>query len=262
MKISSRVLVSYDEFCEFECKHCYTYGIKRDVFRTVDEIVDSILESSFDVVYVSQKNDNFSNPERGIQLCESLYNRYHCNVFAITRNVFNDDYIDQLVNLSNQMKKEGKRFFFAVSISAMESSSVTENVSKVPSPTARLDFVKKLNKKGIITIVMIRPLYPNKVIPIDEIFEIIDECSKDVQCIVSGGLGVNDNVLERLGMEESDFTYKNAAYLQGAIDCDIKFVDVSAEMQAVQNKCQSVGIPFFEHSMPALNYLSEVEFAI
>jgi len=256
MQIESRVLVSYDEYCPFECKHCYTYGINRETLRTVDEIVDGISDIPFDVVYVSQKNDNFAIPERGIQLCEKLFERYECNIFAITRNVLDDSYIARISDLASKMERHGKKFFFAVSIPALKSSSVTECVSKVPSPTERLDFMKRLYDKKVTTIALIRPLYPDTIVPLNEIYEIIDRCSKNVHCIVSGGLGVNDDVLMRLGMDATDFSYVDKPYLQGAIDCDIKFIDVTLEMQALIEKCQSVGIPFFEHSMPALNYLS------
>lgn len=257
MKIESRALVSYDEYCPFECKHCYTYGIKRDEFRTLDEIVESISNLSFDVVYVSQKNDNFAIPEKGIHLCERLFEKYRCNIFAITRNVFDDHQLTQIVMLANRMKQEGKRFFIAVSIPALKSSAITENVFKVPSPEDRLDFMKRLYIKNIPTIAMIRPLYPNEIVPLDELYELIDVCSKNSHCIVSGGLGVNEDILNRLGMEANDFSYNDTPYLQGAIDCEIKFVNVTLEMQAILIKCKISGIPFFEHSLPALNYLAE-----
>lgn len=82
----------------------------------------------------------------------------------------------------------------------------------------------------------------------------------DVSCVVSSGLGVNDSILSRLGMKESDFSYKeNQEYLQGAIECEIKFVNVEKELAALHKKCTSLGIPMFEHSMPAINYVMNME---
>ena len=73
-------------------------------------------------------------------------------------------------------------------------------------------------------------------------------------------LGVNDSILSRLGMKESDFSYKeNQEYLQGAIECEIKFVNVEKELAALHKKCTSLGIPMFEHSMPAINYVMNME---
>jgi DNA repair photolyase len=256
VKINSRAFVSFDEYCPFDCKHCYTYDIERTSYRSMDEIVNSISKQQFDVVYVSQKNDNFAVPERGIQLCQNLFDKYRCNIFAITRNTLSDRDIHKIQDLSIRMRESNKLFVFAVSISAIESASKTENADRVPSPLSRIAFIKQLSDSGIPVIAMIRPVYPDKIIPITELAKIIDLCRGHVSCVVSGGLGVNDNILARLDMTRDAFTYyENYEYLQGAIDCEINFVNVADELNLLRAKCAGVSLPFFEHSMPALNFL-------
>jgi transposase len=78
-------------------------------------------------------------------------------------------------------------------------------------------------------------------------------------CVVSSGLGVNNDILARLGMNRRDFQFSiNTEYLQGAIDCSIEFIDVQHELSILKTKCNSLSLPFFEHSMLALNYMLDV----
>ena len=57
-------------------------------------------------------------------------------------------------------------------------------------------------------------------------------------------------------MKETDFKYtENQEYLQGAISCNVRFVDATEELKRIERKCNSLSVPFFSHSMPALNYI-------
>lgn len=262
MNINKRIFVSFDEYCPFECKHCYTYDIERSYCRTVDEIVESISDEDFDVVYVSQKNDNFANPERGIALCEKLFDRYGCNIFAITRNTFDTLEIERVRELYTRMRTANKLLVFAVSVSAIQSAYKTEDLMRVPSPDSRIAFISRLSASGIPIMAMIRPVYPEKIVPSRELFQIVDLCRSHASCVVSSGLGVNGTILNRLGMKREDFTYiKDFEYLQGAIDCSIDFIDVRDELARLHAKCEDAALPFFEHSMPALNHLYEQVFS-
>ena len=256
MMIKKRAFISFDEPCEFECKHCYTYGIDRPRNRSMDEIVADIKDQCFDIVFVSQKNDNFSNPSLGIELCQKAFQRYSTNLFIITRNVLNQNVISQLIELRDKMAEKGKHLFIAVSLNAIESYSVSENVSLIHSPSERIEFIKKLALNNFRPIVMIRPVFPDSMIPVTECCRIVRELKGYISCVVTGGLGINKDILKRLGLKENDFKYiSDQTYLQGAIDCEIKFIDVDSELNQIKKECEKLNIPFFLHSMPALNYL-------
>lgn len=257
MMISQRTFVSFDEPCPYQCKHCYTYAIKREKIRTFEEIVDSISNDRFDVIYVSQKNDNFAEPLKGLELCYALFKRYNRNLFIITRNTFNQEEIEVLKNLKTEMQRYNKQIFIAISVNAIESINICENIKKVCTPHERIKFIKKLSKENLSPILMLRPIFPNQMIPINECLNIIEKTHQYVSCVVSSGLGINTDILNRLGKKEDDFLYsKNQEYLQGAIDCEIKFIDVDYEIKKISEKCRELDVPLFEHSMPALNYVA------
>lgn len=258
MKLEKRAFVSFDEYCPFQCKHCFTYGIERGNPRSIDEIVNSLSDEEFDIIYVSQKNDNFAEPQRGIQLCNKLFEQYKCNLFIITRNVFTNEQIIELAKLKFRMEELGKDLFIAVSLNAIESIDVCEDTCRVPSPNQRMLFIEDLSKNGFKPILMLRPIFPNKMIPVTECLKIIDKTKNSISCVVSSALGINDKILQQLGLAATEFSYSsNQEYLLGAINCEIKFIDVDEELSQIQEKCESVNIPFFKHSLPAINYLIE-----
>lgn len=259
--IKKRELVSFDDICPFNCKHCYTFELDRTGHnRTINEIVDSLAGKEFDVVYVSQRKDNFVNPDEGLELCEKLYDRYNCNLIAITRNTFDNAQLDRLTKLNNRMRANNKFLFMAVSIPALESAKVTEDLQKIPTPQERMEFLEKISERGVLNILLIRPLFPDALVPVEEVLRIIQTCKKFVSCIVSSGLAVNEHILKRLNLKEDELVYSDEKidYLVGAIEGNVKYIDVKNKIEIINNECKKWNIPFFEHSVPALNYLIRV----
>ena len=258
-ELKNRALVSFDGRCPYNCKHCYTYELEQtNGVRTIDEIVESIADQDFDVIYVSQKRENFVVPEEGLELCERLYQRYKCDIVAITRSVFDNLQLERLATLHRAMSLNGHWLFVAVSVPALQSAGLTEDLACIPSPFERISFIKRMYDKGLNSILVVRPLYPNQVIPIEEILQIITLCEKKVSCVLSSGLITNAPILRRLNVPDDLFEYRNdgvSDYLVGTIESDCKFIDVRKEIKTIANECAKQKLPFFEHSMPALNHL-------
>lgn len=259
--LKTRAIVSFDGPCPYRCKHCYTFGLNEEVKNlSIQDIVNSLSGKDFDVIYVSHNKENFLNSSEGIKLCEELYKNYNKDIIAITRNVFSDKELDQLLRLSRKMEENNKQFFLAVSIPAKESINITEGSELIPTPLARIDFLKRAKKKGINTILVIRPVFPNNVIPVNETLELIEDTDGFVDCVLASGLAVNKSILSQLNMNEDQFKYlggDNSNYLIGATSSDTKYIDVSDELLRIKNKCNEINIPFFDHSLTAINYLKK-----
>jgi len=260
-QINDRVLLSFDGECLYRCKHCYTYELPKNEMRSIEEIVESISNENFDVVYISQKNENFVDPNVGLDLCERIFEKYKTHIMLITRRVFNLEQSNRLLELHKKMKTNGKILFVGVSVIGMESSTISERVDVIPSTSQRLDFAKKVYHMGIESLLLVRPLFPHKIIPRTEIEQIIDYVAGQISCVLTGALMVNEYILERLGISEKDLNYIDGGeseYLSGAISETMKFVDVLEEIKHLKKYCSKRGVPFFEHSMPALRYLSSL----
>lgn len=259
MEIQNRVFVSFDGQCPYNCKHCFSFECKQQSPpRTINQIIDSLQDLYFDVVYVSQKRENFINPGLGLLLCEKLFERYRCNIVIITRNVFSDIEQERLLSLKDKMRACGKYLFIGVSVVGKASACFTEDLSVAPSPMARIEFAKKIYQKGLYSMLLIRPMFPETIIPSREWKSIVDQVAGSISCILSGALMVNRDILARLGLNETDLHYLDGGeseYLEGAIAGSMKFVDVRNELSQLKAYCHDYSIPFFEHSLPAINYL-------
>ncbi len=254
-----REFVSFDGACPLRCKHCYTYQLETaKKARTINEIIDSIGNAEFDVIYVSQKKENFIDQQMGVALCNALYNRYNKDIFVITRVALSDDTLKDLKILAMEMEKSGNMFYLAVSIPGLSSYGVTETKDIIEPPEKRIDCLKRAKAIGINTILMARPLYPDTIIPVQEILDLIDKCKEYVSCVVASGIAVNDEILKQLGMKSEDFNYlADNEYLVGAIPCQLDYIDVRKEMKVISNYCKSIALPYFDHSISALNYIKQ-----
>lgn len=259
MQINKRVFVSFDGKCPYNCKHCFSFEIEQpSVPRTVEQIVDSLKGKDFDVVYVSQKKENFVVTDEGLTLCEQIFSNYGCNIVIITRNVFSRSQIERMLSLHKKMRLKGKNLFLGISIIGLKSAAISEDLTAIPTPEERIKFAVTLYNSGIPTLVLIRPLFPQHLIPSEEWKEIVDRVAGNVSCILSGPLMVNTPILKRLGLLPSDLNYLcegESDYLDGAIAYSMEYVDVIQEMQELKTYCFERNVAFFEHSLPALNYI-------
>lgn len=254
-----RVLVSFRGRCPMQCKHCYTYDLAEREEKTVLEIVEETGREKFDIIYLSQKYENFYDEEQGLSLCRELYFAYHKDIFIITRSHFSDSLVKRLKELNQEMQKNGNQLYLGVSLCADHSYSITEDPEKCPTPLKRLDNIRRAHKYGIKTLILLRPIFPDAVIPVKECIGLLEQGKDFVDAVVSSGLVVTDSILMRLNLKKKDFNYlpsNNSEYLS-----DLKgahYIDVRSELFQIQRGCIERKIPFFSHSMPALNYLAAV----
>lgn len=256
-KYKKRVFISFDSTCPMKCKHCYTYEldlIKKG--RNIDELVNSLEEKEFDVIYVSKSYENFYDERKGIELCNALWNRFHKDIFIITRRFLSDQGVEQLADLNERMMKSRNKLYFGISASAMESSFVVEDKIQCPSAIERLQNLKRAKEYGIKTILIIRPLLPENMVPVEEPLELIRRSKDFIDAVISSGLIVTDKILKNLNCGRKDIKYLeygDSAYLADLQSESVKYVDVKSEIEELRKYCVENGVVFFEHSMPALN---------
>ena len=258
-KYKKRVFISFDSTCPMKCKHCYTYELdlqKKE--RSIAELVNSLEGKEFDVIYVSKSYENFYNEEKGIDLCNALWNRFHKDIFIITRRFLTDQGMEQLADLNERMSQSGNRLYFGISVLAMESSFEVENIEHCPSALERLQNLKRAKEYGLKTILIVRPLLPANIIPLEEPMELIRQSKDFIDAVISSGLIVTDKILKNLNYDRKDIKYLeygDSAYLADLQGKSVKYVDVRSEIEELRRYCTENGLAFFEHSMPALNAL-------
>ena len=134
-----RTLVSFRGRCPMHCKHCYTYDLDEREEKTISEIVEETGHESFDIIYLSQKYENFYDESQGLALCQGLYDKYQKDIFIITRSYLSDGLIERLGNLNRRMQQQCNQLYIAVSLCADDSYTITENQMVCPTPHKRLE---------------------------------------------------------------------------------------------------------------------------
>lgn len=258
--ITKRALVSFSGKCPLNCKHCFTKEIvaNDELENEVVDVVKQLEGKEFDVVYISHYKENFYDPEKGVQLCEQIYKTYQCDICVTTRCIFTGGPLARIKKLNQEMCKNGNNLTFCISVPAYDSYNKIEDETLIPTPQQRIDFAGQLKRLGITSIVTIRPLFPDSYIPQEEIHTIIDACIGKADAIITGGLCVTDRIINDLDMSFGTFSYLKDAdseYLKG-VDKKFKEVDVRKEMKDMEDYCQKRRIPFFRHTLEALNYFA------
>lgn len=260
-----RKLISFSGLCPMNCKHCYMHELessKECYTSDISQIDDLIKElgnkDEYDIVYISRRRENFVDESAGIELAEGVYKACNKHILIITRSNLSDECIGRLQELSNNMKEKGHHLIVAVSIAADKSYGVLEDIERIPSPEARCDVLKRLHNAGILTIFMARPILPDRIIPVKEVIDLIHDNAEYLDAVVSSGIAVNDQILDRLGIKAEDLHYlpgNNQEYLIGSEAKNIKYVDVIKELDQIRVACDEVGRLFFDHSLKAVEYL-------
>lgn len=266
-RYKKRVFVSFDGQCPMNCRHCYTYGLDMNhARRSAEEIVGAVKEKETDIIYVSHNYENFYKQKDGLALCELLYAACHKDIFVITRSYLSDETLHQLGSLNLLMNRDGHQLYIAVSLCADNSYAVTEDPSNCPEPGKRLSNLARAHEQGIKTILLLRPIFPNSVVPVTECMNLVIRSKDYVSAVVSSGLIVTDMIIGRLAIEEKYLVYTAGGaseYLDELNDPSVRYVDVTREIEQIEKTCMSSGIPFFSHSIPALNYLrSQVDIKV
>ena len=257
-----REFVSFSGKCPYACRHCYTYDSKYDwqQFNSIAEIIDDLKTKTFDIVYVSGHRENFIDVDLGIELVQQIYHNFKCDILITSRNIFNEKQIEKISNLNQLMKKENKNLYFCISIPALTSYKKLEPSSVIPSSKKRMDFLKKISLNGICTMLTIKPLCPNQFIPTNEVLEIIKRCHQYSNIILASGIVVNDEIISRMKTDITDFKgTKNKLMACLNNEIEVVYVDVTKELKRIKTLCQKHAVPFFEHSLPAIEYLKNKE---
>ena len=250
-----REFASFSGKCPFKCLHCYTFSnnFKSKEDSSLYEIVERLSSKKFKIIYISGYKENFEKPDDGLDLMEKLFSRYKCHILFTTRNTFNKKQIDRLSEINNKMQDIGKKLFACISISALGSYKKLETNKIIPSPSQRIEFLKDLNKKGIITFLTLRPICPDLFIPTIEYLEILEKSYKYCDAIITSGIKVDKSIIKNLVNFPLDDNCKEERW-HCFDEMPVKNPNVNNELSVIKAFCKVKKIPVFDESIPAINY--------
>ncbi len=253
-----RAFVSLGGSCPYRCHYCYTCHKQYEQLpeEPIDQLVANLADKEFDIVYISGHRESFVDPDQGLDLAEGIYESYRCDILITTRNVFNATQLDRLQELAGRMTSQGRDMFFCVSVPALGSYAKIEVAAVVPPPEARLDFLADVYRRGIYTYLAVRPAFPEALVPLTEVAEIIARGSSFSTAVISSGLVIEEKNPCWLKQGCGDFKVRRKAPLMKCLEnnYEVYYVDVERELNYIEAQCMEAKVPFFRDSMSALRH--------
>jgi hypothetical protein len=254
--------LSPKRFCTYACAFCYVHaGFTKYSSLSVNEILSYLKqnEGAFDIVYVSGDTDSLAPPRtgKGLELIEALAT-LGTDVLFTTRAVLRDKELDRLATICQALKSQGKLLFGCISIPRLRSAPHIEP-KPVPSPEERLAVLRGLHKRGIVSVLAMRPFLP--VIPIDEYIELARLAAPFVDAIL-GEVWYAD----KHGLLEQQVLGPGESNRLGFVEHQMDFDDNNTDWKiwegtdirdAVAAFCAEIGVPFFMRSRPAVLHIRE-----
>jgi DNA repair photolyase len=257
--------LSPKRFCTYACTFCYVHVDFASYPSLPPERIVEYLRSrreEFDIVYVSGDTDSLSPPrtETGLELIDALTD-LGTDVLFTTRAPLDEHHLDRLASTNRKLEAQGKILFGCVSISRLRSAPHIEP-KPVPPPERRLEVLRGLHERGIVSVLAMRPFLP--VVPPAEYVELatlaqpfVDVILGEVWYADKGGV-LEKQVLGTAGSSglvfvehEMDFDSNSAIW---------KVWEATDVRIAVEAYCKKAKIPFFMRSAPAIEYIRSIRF--
>jgi len=254
--------LSPKRFCTYACAFCYVHAnFSHYPSLSADVICDHLSRKagSFDIVYVSGDTDSFASPRtsEGLDLIEALAT-LGTDVLFTTRAPLGEPELDRLASISRRLESQGKLLFGCISVSRLRSAPHLEP-KPVPSPEERLEVLRGLHMRGIVSVLAMRPFLP--VVPSEEYVELARLATPFVDLILGevwyadkGGL-LERQVLGTAGSNQFDFEEHRMDFDNN--DAVWKVWEGAHIRDAVAAYCADAGIPFFMRSRPAVLHVRE-----
>lgn len=244
--------------CPYRCAFCYV----QDEFVSyanldVNEII-LFLKSNrekYDIVYVSGDTDSFAPPrtDRGLDLLYKIVMEIDCDLLFTTRTTFTEENYNTLKLIIDEQKRTKNMLYACVSITRFSESVAYLEPCPIPTPTERINVLRRLKELGATTVLATRPFLP--VVDVQDYLQIID-MARDFTDIVLGecfyfirGGTVQQRVFPKgipPELEVNIVRNQKMSFDDNSASWDIW--DSSEYQEAVQRKCKELGIMFAMHS--------------
>lgn len=249
--------LSSKRYCTYACAFCYVHAdFSKYPSLSIDEIVHYLKRHAgeFDIVYVSGDTDSLAPPrtDRGVELLDALAT-LRTDVLFTTRAQLESAELDHLAALNERLKKQNNILFGCISISRLRSAPHLEP-PPVPPPERRLEVLRGLHVRGIVSVLAMRPFLP--IVPVEEYLELVRMAAGYVD-VVLGEVWYADKrgVIERQVLGEvgvAGLTFEEHRMPFDKNPAVWKVWESKEVRERVEDYCSGAKIPFFMRSRPAV----------
>jgi len=247
--------------CPYSCLFCYVPGgFLQYSSLQINDICTYLLgrKNEFEIIYISGDTDSFAPPrlEDGLNLLKLLATEFEKDILITTRIAMDIDIVKQLKEISNILSAKNKKLFVCISISSPDGDRRIEPLP-IPPVNSRIDTLSLLRENGLYSILAMRPFLP--IYNSNDYMGLISSVAPSVD-LVLGEVWYHDpdkvmwtkltgNPLIYKGMSSKTKMRFNASDKEWEVWNDPEMEKI------ISDYCESLSIPFFMESSPAIKYL-------
>ncbi len=247
------------KYCPYNCAFCYVKsGFEKYLKLDIKDIIDFLEKNKdkYNIVYISGDTDSFAPPrtELAIELINRISDSFNVDITFTTRTVFNDKELNELKIINNKLKKKNLKLIASISISRLYSADFLEPFP-IPTPSERIEMLRKLKKCGIYTILAVRPFLP--IIKSKEYIDIIEKSKKYVDVVLGEIWYADQNLIKDVC---EGYNLKKVKFTNKTMDFDNnskiwKCYEAKEIVDDVTEFCNKNRIPFYMRSRPAIEFI-------
>ena len=253
--------LSTTKYCTHSCPFCYVQThFDPYASMSIADISDWLKNQRkpFDIIYISGDTDSFAPPRAdiAIKLLEKLCD-FGVDLLFTTKALLFPQHIAALHEIQKFLARKHKFLFGCVSIAQLSMPYLEPE--PIPSPQQRIEQLHNFRSNGLISVLTMRPFLP--VVPADEYIKLVD-LAKNFADLVLGEVWYADKegILEQKVFRGP--TPKEIKFTHHKMDFDgnkttWKVFEAKDIKQRVKKHCQSLSIPFFMRSRPAIEWIRQ-----
>lgn len=247
--------------CPYDCAFCYSQGgFKSYAKMEIKDIVSYLDEvrNKFDIIYVSGDTDSFAPPrtKKGLALLNTVSTKFDCDLLFTTRTIFDKNELAMLGDIQKRLARKNRTFFGCISISRLHSAPHIEP-KPIPNPQSRVEMLQAFKQLGLVSVLALRPFLP--IIPISEYINIVSVCQSFVDFVLGEVWYVDQaGVIERRvfkGGTPIEISFTSRVMDFGINKTIWKVWEATDVERHVHSFCDSIGLPFFMRSKPAVEFM-------
>ena len=186
--------------CRNGCVYCYSpYVSPVNRFQSIDHMMQALKHNKdrYDMIGQGCEQEMFTNQARAVEMMKMWASLGKIILFSTKENL-TDETIEALVNIDTALRQHGSYLFAQSSfVSGRERKDLEP---RAPSVYERIDTLKRLSAAGIYASAFIKPLLPESIVPIDDIFELVDRTAEFTDCYVVGAFYFEQHLLRKMNL--------------------------------------------------------------
>lgn len=167
LKIEKERVLTYSKLsCPLDCTYCFVNEMTQEQSRNAsylnNEQLDLLknLPEEVKLIMLGCDTEFFQDKEDALNILNKL-TTFGKDISVITKLPLSESFLEEIRSIVDNIESTNNIFSFSVSVPCLSESTVAKYEPNVPHPMKRIETLQSAYKKGLHTMLAIRPLLPD-----------------------------------------------------------------------------------------------------